>query len=306
MDRQKIIEYCLTFKNAYEDYPFDGKWTVMRHSSNKKSFAFIFEQNNRLCVNLKCDPDQAQFIRQIYKDVTSGYHMNKEHWNTVITGGDVPGPELLYMISHSYDLIKPRLRTLNKSIQEKDKFWPNNLYYVVFGKGYGGIPVDAEESIEYVFSILKQREKAVLLSRFKDYMTFKAIGVSLGVGCERVRQIQERALSKIRHPSRSRYLLDMIWEIENDRIVKETMRANHQKLVNTLSEEQILETYRQITIEKLDLCLRSYNCLRRAGIKTLAELATYTLVDLMRIRNLGANTLKEIESVCEQYGIVFD
>ena len=115
MTRQKIIGYCLTFPAAYEDYPFDditdpGKWTVMRHRANKKTFALIYERHGRLCVNLKCDPFEADLLRQMFADVTPGYHMHKAHWNTVTMGGDVPDEELQRMTQNSYDLIKPKVR----------------------------------------------------------------------------------------------------------------------------------------------------------------------------------------------------
>jgi predicted DNA-binding protein (MmcQ/YjbR family) len=105
---------------AYEDYPFDGvaeagAWTVMRHGANRKSFALIYEREGRLRVNLKCDPDEADFLRQIYADLTPGWHMNKRHWNTATPGGDVPDDELRRMIEHSYDLIKPKVRGGKKS-----------------------------------------------------------------------------------------------------------------------------------------------------------------------------------------------
>jgi len=111
MNRKKIIEYCLTFQAAYENYPFDENWTVMRHHGNKKSFAFIYEHNGKLCVNLKCEPNEADILRRIYKDVTPAYHMNKEHWNTVVINGDVPDDALFEMIRHSYDLIKPKKKS---------------------------------------------------------------------------------------------------------------------------------------------------------------------------------------------------
>ena len=81
MTRQHIIDYCLTFPAAYEDYPFDditdpGKWAVMRHMANKKSLALIYERDGKLCVNLKCNPLEADFLRQAFKGVTQGYHMN--------------------------------------------------------------------------------------------------------------------------------------------------------------------------------------------------------------------------------------
>ncbi len=113
MNRRDLIEYCLAYPDTYEDYPFDditdsdGAWTVMRHRSNKKSFALIYEREG-LCVNLKCDPSRADFLRQVYNGVTPAYHMNKEHWNTVRLASDVPVDELYSLIEHSYRLTMPK------------------------------------------------------------------------------------------------------------------------------------------------------------------------------------------------------
>ena len=124
MTRQELIDFCLTLPLTYEDYPFDEitdekKWTVMRHQTNKKTFAMIYERNGKLCINLKCDPFEADFLRQIYNDITPGWHMNKVHWNTVMPGGDVPEDELKQMIKQSYWLIKPK--TKKRGIKHHDR-----------------------------------------------------------------------------------------------------------------------------------------------------------------------------------------
>ncbi len=108
--RRELIDYCLTYSDAYEDYPFDDRtaadaWAVMRHRGNKKGFAFIFERGG-LCVNLKCEPLRADFLRQLYPGVTPAFHMNKEHWNTVHTE-EVPEDALYDMIEHSHQLTMP-------------------------------------------------------------------------------------------------------------------------------------------------------------------------------------------------------
>ena len=109
MTRRELIDLCLSHPAAYEDYPFEGDdWCVVRHRGNRKGFAHIYERGGRLCVNLKCDPFEADFLRQAYADVNPAYHMNKVHWNTVTVDGDVPEEELALMIGNSYDLIKPR------------------------------------------------------------------------------------------------------------------------------------------------------------------------------------------------------
>jgi len=113
MTRQELINYCLAFDFAYEDDPFDdvskaGAWTIISHKSNKNPFALIYERNGKLCVNLKSDQFEAEFLRQAHKDIKPDGHMDNRYWNTVTLGGDVPEDELKFMIKRSYDLIKPK------------------------------------------------------------------------------------------------------------------------------------------------------------------------------------------------------
>ncbi len=61
-------------------------------------------------------------------------------------------------------------------------------------------------------------------------------------------------------------------------------------------EEVIIENkYENLTIEDLDLSVRSYNCLKRAGITTLRELTDHTEEEMMKFKNLGKKSLKEIK-----------
>ena len=114
MTRKELIDYCLTYEAAYEDYPFDETWAVIRHRQNKKGFAFIYERNGKLCVNLKCEPMYSDFLRGIYQNVLPAYHMNKTHWNTVIVDSAIPEQELYDMIRRSYELILLRSKTVSK------------------------------------------------------------------------------------------------------------------------------------------------------------------------------------------------
>ncbi|HML46665.1 MAG TPA: DNA-directed RNA polymerase subunit alpha [Clostridia bacterium] len=56
-------------------------------------------------------------------------------------------------------------------------------------------------------------------------------------------------------------------------------------------KEKVLE----MTIEELDLSVRAYNCLKRAGINTVAELVQRNQEDMMKVRNLGKKSLEEVE-----------
>ena len=74
--REETINYCLTFPYAYEDYPFDDfNWTVMRRTDTGKGFAWIFERNGLIWINVKNAPDWIQFWRDAYKSVEPAYHL---------------------------------------------------------------------------------------------------------------------------------------------------------------------------------------------------------------------------------------
>lgn len=121
MTRRELIEACLTFPDAYEDYPFDeggapdDVWTVMRHRGSRRCFAFIFQRDG-LCVNLKCEPMESDLLRRAFRGVAPAYHMNKEHWNTVRADSDVPEAELLRLIGVSHTLTSAKRASAGRAV----------------------------------------------------------------------------------------------------------------------------------------------------------------------------------------------
>lgn len=65
------------------------------------------------------------------------------------------------------------------------------------------------------------------------------------------------------------------------------------------------DSYLRMTIEELDLSVRSYNCLKRAGIETVGDLIGKTMDDMMKVRNLGKKSLEEVERKLEMMGLSF-
>lgn len=117
--RKQAVDFCMKFKDTYEDYPFhDANWTCMRIKSNKRIFAWIYERNEHIWVNVKCDPEWRDFWRSTYGSVLPAYHMNKEHWNSIVLDGTIPDEEIHRMIGESYDLcignrkISPKRKTI--------------------------------------------------------------------------------------------------------------------------------------------------------------------------------------------------
>lgn len=68
-------------------------------------------------------------------------------------------------------------------------------------------------------------------------------------------------------------------------------------------EEDKKEKVLEMTIEELDLSVRSYNCLKRAGINTVEELANKSEDDMMKVRNLGKKSLEEVIQKLEELGL---
>ncbi len=103
MDVETARQYLLGKPEALEDYPFGPDVAVMKVRGKMFATLSTFEGEGRM--NLKCDPDQALALRDIFAAVQPGYHMNKKHWNTVCLDGSIPQGELERMIDHSYSLV---------------------------------------------------------------------------------------------------------------------------------------------------------------------------------------------------------
>ena len=68
-------------------------------------------------------------------------------------------------------------------------------------------------------------------------------------------------------------------------------------------EETKKEKYLETTIEELDLSVRSFNCLKRAGIDTVADLINRTEDDMIKFKNLGKKSLDEVKNKLESLGL---
>ena len=86
---------------AVEERPFSPE--VLVYKVGGKMFGSTHAGGDT--VNLKCDPAWARALRAEHAAVAPGYHMNKQHWNTVRLDGSVPSDLVLEMLEHSYTLV---------------------------------------------------------------------------------------------------------------------------------------------------------------------------------------------------------
>jgi predicted DNA-binding protein (MmcQ/YjbR family) len=112
MTEAQIKALLLAKPEAVEDYPFGPDAAVFKLQG--KMFALLFRQHGQLKLNLKCDPEEAQMLRDVFTSVAPGYHMNKRHWNTVTLDGSLPSGEIQRMLDNSYALI---LRSLPRAVR---------------------------------------------------------------------------------------------------------------------------------------------------------------------------------------------
>lgn len=112
MHIEAFREYCLSLPAVTEEFPFGEETLVFKVGG--KMFALtdidLFQS-----INLKCDPEKAVELRELYDGVLPGYHMNKKHWNTVLADGSIPDHLLKEWTKESYDLV---VATLPKKVRE--------------------------------------------------------------------------------------------------------------------------------------------------------------------------------------------
>lgn len=91
-----------------QEQPFGPEVLVFKVMG--KVYALLAWQDAPLRLSLKCNPDLAQSLRATYPAITPGYHLNKEHWNTLLLDGSIPEAEVLSLIDHSYELVVQGLK----------------------------------------------------------------------------------------------------------------------------------------------------------------------------------------------------
>lgn len=112
---QEVEQYLLSKPETSLYYPFGDDVKVFRvknkmfatvsHGSAAKSAKVDDDAKTHFWMNLKCDPDEAEMLRDIFPAIIPGYHMNKRLWNSVILDGSIPQGEIERMMDYSFMLV---------------------------------------------------------------------------------------------------------------------------------------------------------------------------------------------------------
>lgn len=113
MNKNDVMEYFISLKGSKLTYPFDETTEV--YKVGDKMFGLISEKKGLININLKGDPDDNMMLRDMFDSIIPGFHMNKEHWNTLILDGTLEDDLVKRLISESYDIV---FNKLTKKIRE--------------------------------------------------------------------------------------------------------------------------------------------------------------------------------------------
>lgn len=103
MDYEQLHDYLSRKPGAVVDFPFDTVTLVFKVGG--KMFALISLDEQPLRMNLKCDPEKAQALRDCFPAIVPGYHMNKRHWNTLVLDNSLADDLILSLVDDSYALV---------------------------------------------------------------------------------------------------------------------------------------------------------------------------------------------------------
>lgn len=110
MTPEELQSLCLSLPQAIETFPFGAETSVFKTSGNGRIFALVALGSVPLTVSLKCDPEDSKALREEFPgEITPGYHLNKKHWITVVTGSHVDDELVGQLIRESHALVRPRV-----------------------------------------------------------------------------------------------------------------------------------------------------------------------------------------------------
>ena len=117
MNIDDLRTHCLSKKATTESFPFDEDTLVFKVLGKMFVLAPLEEwEKGEACINLKCDPEYTEELRETYQSIYPGPYVSNKHWNTIsIYTGELKPEFILALIDHSYDMV---LKGMTKKLRE--------------------------------------------------------------------------------------------------------------------------------------------------------------------------------------------
>lgn len=198
-----------------------------------------------------------------------------------------------------------------------DYVYPFNLLFRLgfdeqFLENIDTIP-DLNGSLQYALYLLSDKERKVLLYRYKDALKLSEIGEMLGISQQRASEIELHALGKLLHPTRLKYIKYGVMGVitknndkNNDKIKRlETILSETVELKDKFGIINIAKKdYLSDEIKTVGLSTKTYRSLLYAGVHTMSQLSQLTFDEICDISRIGQKGVGEIVSKLNEYGYV--
>ena len=116
LGRNALRKRLTTLPLATEEEPFGpGVWV---YKVCGRIFALLTQDGQPARLSLKCDPARALELRAALAAVTPGYHLNKEHWNTLALDGSLPEALVEDLVEHSFECVAAGLKRAERQALE--------------------------------------------------------------------------------------------------------------------------------------------------------------------------------------------
>lgn len=116
MDNDQARDYLLSKHKTFESFPFGPEVAVYKVVDKMFATLAIGHVSDQIpgadkfyWMNLKCEPNEAMILRDIFPSIYPGYHMSKVHWNTIVLDGSIPQGEIERMIDNSFMLVVSKM-----------------------------------------------------------------------------------------------------------------------------------------------------------------------------------------------------
>lgn len=244
-------------------------------------------------LNARIFRNQDRWSEEFRAGYASGYNAAKRHWKGIA---------------------EKQIREKEKERVDVFRTFPYNMIPILEEEDTAAddlqatLPGDQEKEKPYysprqmreeMARMLSEREFRVISLRYDEGLSLENTGKILGLTKERIRQIESCAIRKLRRRE------DHFRMIPEYRVAYLERQVKFLQLQLANCNVDVKEKADEIPIEDLDLSVRSYNCLRNAGISTLAQLAQKKESEIMRMRNLGKKSFLEIRKTLAEHGLRF-
>lgn len=198
-------------------------------------------------------------------------------------------------------LTEPQAKPCDMNSPYDPTVYPGNMLEDIAEKVNGehltALPDDWQPSIEYAVSLLTEREAGVLKLRYQQGLKLDDISKEYGVTRERIRQILRRALRELTYHHKWRFIkygISVAIKAAEDKAREDGFQNGYRRGLHDAERYRKIDLHGDVSLCDLDLSVRSYNCLCRAGVKTGSDIVGMGYDRLIRVRNFGRKSYEEV------------